>query len=346
MSCKLKNMTSARDGLSITYTGTWIIDLSTAAGPNSVERHALANGPDRLPPFIGAEYDYVIKGKREQNPRALWRGATFEPVEPDEFTVWMATGRWAPPDEGEHPDDLKEANPLKRRTKYWFEFENVTVPAEDGYCITELTTIGRGGENDTTRGPIVNAAGIEFESPLMKEKRQVIFAQQKNFASELVPLQLIRQYDETLNLGSYRGFPQDHAKFLGVETTTLQEENGIEFVSVTVRILISREPLYRKPVNQGFQFLALRKVPGGPATGTPVRRPALDDSYQLVSEPILLNLRGGRIGDRNDAGGARLVFESELAEEDTTDTIPTSTERGEVIEYRLEDRVSYQGLIW
>jgi len=347
------------------YNAEWLIELTTPTGPVGVWDHSRVHGPDKVPFWKGVEYKQHVHGVLQSDFSAYWRGATYEPVD-DSFTIWTAKGSWKTMKRGETPED-NTSDPLRRRTKYHWEFENVTEPAEDGYCMGYLPSIGRGvapldqtGDlalvGEQTKGPIVNSTGVEFDTPLMIEKRRAILVMQKNFPDELYPLNLVNAYDNTLNSSVYRGFPMDHAKFVGVEATQLQEENKVKFITVTVRILLSREPLYRRPVNRGFSYLMAKKH--GEETLV-CRIPALDaETLQPYSEPVLLSAAGGLVG-----GPADVFIPGQPAGPDLNDpenppsvedfgcaigSVPgqSAGQVGNVIPYRLEERADYTELLW
>lgn len=352
------------------YNAEWLIELTTPTGPVGVWVHAMNNGPDKIPRFKGDRFTYTVHGVWQGDAACCWKGATYEPVD-DSFTLWTAKGSWKTMKRGETAED-NNIDPLSRRTKYHWEFENVTEPAEDGYCMGYLPSIGRGVApqgpvfteegpvealvGEQTKGPIVNSTGVEFDTPLMIEKRRAILVMQKNFPDELYPLNLVNAYDNTLNSSAYRGFPMDHAKFVGVEATHLQEENQRKFITVTVRILLSREPLYRRPVNRGFSYLMAKKH--GEETLV-CRIPALDaETLQPYSEPVLLSAAGGLVG-----GPADVFIPGQPAAPDLNDpenppsledfgcaigSVPgqSAGQVGNVIPYRLEDRVDYTELLW
>ena len=314
------------------YIKTWRFkDDTTAAGgsdPALIRIYAANYGPDRVPPIRSA-YRRADPGLAIVAPvvdrLAILKTLTYSRENPIESSnIWTIVGAYKTLEPGENNEEEKTQNPLLRPAKYWFEADIQTEPVEEAWLVTSIPNSGRKVDE---LGPIVNAAGVTFETPLMEDVQRTVIAIQKNYPSLEAIHNINKQYYKTTNLDVYKTYPRDCAQYQWTDTSEPSEEGGVSYYSGTTRILVSGEPIYKGFVNEGFEQLVptMSRSPlvTDPAAGSLVKAPITyqdenqDNFGERVTEPALL-----------DANGKRL--ESGVV--------------GNLVKYRTRKRVSYAGL--
>lgn len=323
--CNLIDATHSISGLTEReYILTWRFkDDTTAAGgsdPAIIRMFSTIYGPDKVPHLRSA---YSRPGVRDR--LTVLKTLTYTRENPIESSnIWTIIGSYKSLEPGESNEEEKIQNPLYRPAKYWFEADIQTEPVEEAWLVTSIPSSGRKVDE---LGPIVNAAGVTFETPLMEDVQRTVIAIQKNYPSLEAIHAINKQYYKTTNQDTYKTYPQDCAQYQWTDTSEPSEEGGVSYYSGTTRILVSGEPIYKGFVNEGFEQLVptMSRSPlvTDPAAGSLAKVPITyqdenqDNFGERVTEPALL-----------DANGKQL--ESGVI--------------GNLVKYRTRKRVSYAGL--
>jgi len=311
--CNLMDVTLTETGFDRVYNVTWKFNASAAQSiynPAAALKAARNTNPHKVPAHLAT---LNIAGNTVDNSAYL-RTVSVTRQDPNESRhQWTINGKFETIRAGETLGELKSISPLLRPAEFWLETDTVTETIEEGWIETALTSI------DAKKGdklPIVNAAGIAFDTPLMRDRERTILAIKKNVRALSSIVGIINEFDNTTNEEFYYGAPQDHAAYLHTETGEYTEEDGVRFYTMVVRVLMSGEPIYRHVVNEGYRHFS--EAPAVPA--------GFDDQLVIATEggeptpdPVLLAMDGTRLEK------GKIGF-----------TIP----------YRTRRRVSYQGLVF
>jgi len=329
--CNLIDITHTVSGISEReYILTWRFkDDTTVAGgnnPSIVRSYASIYGPDRVPSLRSAYSSPAGTGRgRVLDRLAVLKTLTYSRENPIESSnIWTIVGSYQTLEPGESNEDERTQNPLHRPARYWFEADIQTEPTEEAWLVTSIPNSGRTVDQ---LGPIVNAAGVTFATPLMEDVQRTVIAIQKNYPSLESILSLNKEYFRTTNNDVYKTYPRDCAQYQWTDTSEPVEESGITFYTAVTRILVSGDPIHKGFVNEGFEQLVppMSRSPlvTDPAAESLVKVPITyqdedqDNFGERVTEPALL-----------DANGKRL--ESGVI--------------GNLVKYRTRKRVSYAGL--
>lgn len=264
-----------------------------------VETCQLLGPPNNALPLVHSTYD-IDGDTADQGAFCLSFSLTRRSASQ---TTWDIIANYGPLPPGRQVGDTN-VNPIVRPIKYWLEFETVTEQVSKAYNMTALP-----GRAVDTLGPVVNACGREFDEALFEDRSHAILVAQKNYATLEEIYNINATFDFTLNNDTFFGRPKAHAQFRGIESSLIQNENGSTYYTGTIRVLLSRKPLYRSIVNQGWSYFAS----GGDTELTEAK----DINNDRVSEPVLLTTTGGKLAD-----GAL----------------------GNLIDYRTREFVNYSGL--
>lgn len=154
--------------------------------------------------------------------------------------------------------------------------------------------------------PVVNSSNEKFDPPFTLEEKRSVITITRNEAS--FDDSLITAYEDTVNLSAYGEAEPGYAKLNSIHGEK-QISNGIEFWSVTYEI--EKSPLFGYwlfALDQGF-----RDIDGK------LFRDLRD--YTPLSNPTLLNGRGGRLYDAFVAVDPLTDADTEITLEDSTKAI-------------------------
>jgi len=185
--------------------------------------------------------------------------------------LWIVTAGYGKPEAGETQED-QEPNPLERPTKYRLDFSQFTHAIE----------------RDVHGKAIVNSAQQFLTGTEVDDDRPVLVAT-KNFGSFTEVVMLALAFRRAINTNSFYGASARHAKVESISCSDIQEENGVQFYSVTIRVEFSDEPWTKKLVDRGFKHFDV----ANPATRKLVE--AKDDHGNASAEPVLLDQDGTRL---------------------------------------------------
>ena len=251
-----------------------ITDLQTD-GPVTVYTEALESSPDALPPLftkydIGGEVDpglFLMSVSPTQNEAKL--------------TQWSVSGSYTNLPFGVTQTDA-QANPILRPWKYRLEFDTISEAITQGVNLEELSPLGQGTRAVGTYGPIVNTAGQEFGEVHEEPRTRLIYIGSRNFATldEIYAIGI--GYADSINSEIFAGYPQYYCEFLGISSSDLINENGIEYYQGMVRIALNQKPVQINPLNTGWKSWA---------SETELTN-VTDKDNRAVSEPIFLSSEG------------------------------------------------------
>lgn len=255
-----------------TYTVPyWVIADNNAQEPKEIiEACQLSGSPDVLPTIY---QNYSYNGSIDYGAFALSIGFKRDAMK---ASKWHLTVNYGPLPPGTQPGD-NTANPLDRSTKYWLEFETLTEQITKAYNVADLPN-----RPANTLGPVTNAAGIEFDETLFEDVNRAILVAEKPFATLSEIYGIDATFGKTLNNDTFFGRPKGHAQFHSIDCNRVQTENNIEYYTGTIRVILSRTPLYREVVNQGWAY----------RDGFGELHEFLDADGNRVSEPQLLTPTG------------------------------------------------------
>lgn len=291
--------------LSIPGQNTYVVEYKAEVDSKEwgakkvVETCQLLTAPNDPLPLIHSTYD-VGDGYEDEGAFCLSLSLSRET---GNQTVWNIVANYGPLPPGRQVGD-EVSNPILRPIKYWLEFETITEQVTEAWNVTALPN-----RLADTLGPVVNAAGREFDETLFQEVSQVVLVAQQNYATLQDIYDINATFDRTLNNDTFFGRPKGHAAFRGIECGLIQSENGTTYYTGTIRVLLSRTPLTRKVVNQGWSYFE--------AAGDTELIEAVDKNGERVSEPVLLATNGTKLPDN---------------------------QVGNMIEYRTKPYVNYSGL--
>lgn len=218
--------------------------------------------------------------------------ATCEPMDEKNTTKWIAEAIWSPIKGTEANDDFtSRENPLTRPVIYSLDWEEISIPVENGWNEQELPGIGRA---EDTFGPICNAAGQEPSTPILKTKRIPVVIAEKNYAT-LADIHAIEQaYGDTLNNAAFLGYPEGDALYRGINASKAKYASGTQYYTGIHRVAFQRGGWDYEMVNRGWKYLE-----GGELKEATVKD--INGEEVPVSEPINLTLAGTPTAD-NDYG--------------------------------------------
>lgn len=209
----------------------------------------------------------------------------------DTGALWIVTSKWSKPGEDEEEDDSR-TNPLTRPTKYRIEWSNYTRIIRE-----EPTGAGR---------KIVNSAGDAFADPLEQDDQRPVLVAVRNVSSLVDILRVGIEYKNAVNTNDFYGAGKHEAKVQSITAGDLQEEEGIQFYTMTIRVEFNDESWDVKIFDQGMRYF---KLPGDKAAGVePVA--AKDKEGTPLGAPINLQDDGTRLGAGLDAGTIDPPFET------------------------------------
>lgn len=264
-----------------------------------------ADGQDSLVAVYEVIYDDIPTNPYTALVRA--RAASGDPVPPrrDQYltqTSWMFaqsfnaslnrsnpsgkvlqwTVTYAPPPVGESPTVYQFSNPLDRPPVYNVQYMDIEEVIDKARNVEALSKgDGNGGNRAAnTLGPIVNAAGIRPDEPIMRTKRLEVLVIAKNYPTLASIVSRNRTYKQTTNSDSVEGYDARELRYLLTESQGVQYENGVEFWPGITTIL-AEDTTDLQLDNVGYQYW----------DGADLKR-AKDSDGQDTAEPINLTLAG------------------------------------------------------
>ena len=220
----------------------------------------------------------------------------------DKLKQWFAIATYSKLPAKSLPTD-SIADPLARPATYWFEFGTETEEITEAYNVDEigsetgLATPFYRAVNDF--GPIVNAAGEDYDTAIYRDKKTVTVVVAKNFNTDLWAIQLNNIYDRTINdaamfAGTDWEVPLHCAKFDGAITSKALYENDITYYQVEIRVRLQREPYYHHIVNRGMKYWT-SSVIGATLINAQDETPP-PKGPKDTGEPALLTINGTKLG--------------------------------------------------
>lgn len=180
-------------------------------------------------------------------------------------------------------DDVQ--NPLLRPPRYRIEY------------IEEQIII----EKDREGKPITNSVGDPPDSALEDIDAYPVLVVDKNFATLQDIVDLGKQYHRTVNSDTFYGAAAREVKFMPLQASDIQNENGIEYYTATMRFAFNPKKWDREFLNRGWRY---RKTAGG------ALQLAMDDKTNLpVTSPVKLKLDGTLAADGQETYITRQVLE-------------------------------------
>lgn len=279
-----------------------------------------ADGQDGMSIVYEVQYDDV-----PLNPYtalALARSASGEPVPPyrhqyattrswmfaQNFTASLSrsnetckllqwTVNYAPPPAGEDPSVYQYANPLDRPPVFNVAYISEEVPIWSAKNVEALAKALDGANRAAgTEGAVTNAAGDPPADPLLRTKRWEVLVMTKNYPSLDAIVARNREFKETTNSDSFKGYGARELEYQLTESSGVQYENGVEFWPGVTEIICRPTDLVVD--NVGFNYWdgadKVRYKVKDPDTGDPIDSP----------EPANLALNGSLSG----AGTTQITY--------------------------------------
>lgn len=259
-----------------------------ASGTPVPARRSLYASPSAM--LIASTFSASIEWKGD-GKKALWN--------------WDVTFSPPPQSEGGNGEVSIIENPLERPPVFNVQYMDIEETLTKAKNITYLARgDGSGGPRAVgTEGPIVNAAGIRPDEPIMVTRRREVLIIQKNFAALADIVSLNAEFEETTNDGTVQGYTARRLAYQLTESLGRQYENGYEFwPGVTTILAMKTTDLILD--NTSYDYW-------DPVSGELVR--ATDSHGEALAEPINLNSAGSKSID-----GATQITWRYLEEKDYT----------------------------
>lgn len=176
-------------------------------------------------------------------------------------------------------------NPLNRPPRYRIEYmeEQIVI------------------EKDREGKPITNSVGDPPDTALEDVDAYPVLVVDKNFATLQEIVDLGNQYHRSVNSDSFYGASARKVRFMPLQASDIQNENGIEFYTATMRFAFNPRTWDREYLNRGWRY---RKAAGGPL------QLAMDDKTNLpVTSPVKLKLDGTLAADGQETYITRQTLE-------------------------------------
>lgn len=185
---------------------------------------------------------------------------------------------------GRSPND-DAPNPLTRPPRYRIEY------------VEEQIVI----EKDREGKPITNSVGDPPDSALEDVDAYPVLVVDKNYGTLQEIIDLGNLYHRTVNSDTFYGATARKVRFLPLACSDIQNENGIDFYTATMRFAFNPKTWDREYLNRGWRY---RKTAGGPL------QLAMDDKTNLpVTSPVKLKLDGTVATDGQEVYITRQVLE-------------------------------------
>jgi hypothetical protein len=192
---------------------------------------------------------------------------------------WRIDVTWKPLEKNATPG-MGTVTPVSRPPVYSIEFVDEMRNVSTGWNVNAMSQLSRPAD---TLGPLVNAAGVEFDEPFQEEFKTFTLVARWNFVSIDAILAYHAAFDRTINSDTFKGYTKHKVKFVGIEagepTTETFGGAGVTYYPAAVRVAFSNKEWYQRPVNRGFQFL----------------KPSVGLTESFSSEPILLKADGDKL---------------------------------------------------
>ena len=192
----------------------------------------------------------------------------------DTGALWIVTTKWEQP-KGE--DQGSGIHPLARPTRYRVEWANYTK-------IVKKEAAGQMRD-------IVNAVGDPFADPVEQDDQRPVLVAVKNIENLVYVVNLGMRYKNAINKNSFWGAKPLHAKVQSITAGDLQEEEDVQYYTMTIRVEFNEEEWTRTMIDRGMRY---RKVAGGAIVA------AKDGEGTPLGEPVLLNPNGTKRADDED----------------------------------------------
>lgn len=222
------------------------------------------------------------------SPSAILFADTFSSgisFDAENRAVWDWTVGFVVPEPGEL-EVYEYDNPLDRPPVYNVQYMDIEEVIDKAKNVEALSKgDGNGGNRAAdTEGPIVNAAGIRPDEPIMRTKRLEVLVITKNYPTLASIVTRNRTYKQTTNSDTLEGYGARELRYLLTESQGVQYENGIEFWPGMTTIL-AEDTTDITLDNVGYQHW----------DGADLKR-ALDADNNPTAEPINLTLAGASGG--------------------------------------------------
>lgn len=200
-------------------------------------------------------------------------------------TLWKWAVTFSPPPQGDGNGEASiHENPLERPPIFNIQYMDVEEVLTEARNVEYLA---RGDGTGSARaigtlGPIVNAAGIRPDEPIMRTKRQAVIVIQKNFPTLAAITERNDEYEDSTNDGTVHGYTIRKLEYQLTESLGMQVENGYTFWPGVTSILIKKSTDLKLD-NVGYQYWT---VPDGEL----VR--AKDSEGDFTAEPVNLTVAG------------------------------------------------------
>lgn len=263
VSCRKKRGLSASYGTywRHKYTDEYTIEVDSEMSRYQIVQAATSAQPDPLPSLLTphtehgtvdqSSYLQDVKLRQSDDNKFLWTATCeFEPLSPNQTVADFTS------------------NPTQRPVKYRMEW------------IEESGIV----EKDINGEPITNTVGDEFDSAIEKPNLYPVLVAEKVYRTIDAIISLGMQYHDSVNSTTFRNGAPRTVKFLPIQSSEIQMENGLDFYVAIMRFAYNPKTWDVELLNRGWRYR--------PAAGqTPVK--AMDKETRLpVSAPVLLAENG------------------------------------------------------
>lgn len=252
---------------------------------------ARSSSPDAVP-ALGASYSHPAPSTDAGSFAQTFR--TFRPDIGNPLQ-WQVDVGWAPLPRGTTQAIIQQPNPLLHDVVAWIDWVEEQVPLDRASNVVEMSQFDP-PRTALTYGPVVNAAGEEFTTPIMTTFFRPVLNFQKNYATLNEVYQLNSDYQFTTNSVPWFSpyFPARTAKFLVAASGPPQTrpDTGGTYYQANIRVEINLNTWDRYILNIGFKELALTGGGARELRNIKVR----DEEGNLVdiAEPVQLKADGSR----------------------------------------------------
>lgn len=263
VSCKLKRGLAASYGTywKHRYTDEYTIEVDSEMARFAIVQAATSAQPDPLPSLLTPHTEHGVEDRSSYLQNVDLR------QHPSDKRLWTAICQYEPLNPNQTALDYQQT-PLSRPVKWRIEW------------IEESGIV----EKDINGQPITNTVGDEFDTPIERPKLYPVLVAEKTYSTVEAIIALGMEYHDSVNSATFRGGGPRTVKFLPIQSSEIQQENGVDFYVASMRFAYNPLTWDVEILNRGWRYR--------PAAGqTPVK--ALDKETRLpVSTPVLLAENG------------------------------------------------------
>lgn len=240
------------------YTHQYLVETND----NSDEQQVVLSGcqvasPDPVPARFTP---YAVRDGNDPGALRLDISCKRKSDDEGDRRFWIVTVNWGQPETpGTGPENPPSENPLMEPVRFHMEW----LPNQTGIS----------HDREFPKNPIVNSAGDFFEGVVVDDPFLVVVAV-KNLSSDFYAItRHAALYQNTINDGDFWGYPRFTWKVESIQSSQLQQLNGIFYYQVTYRLanhpiswlleLVDRgSQAFDKPKEQGGKKVPVRVLDG------------------------------------------------------------------------------------